>query len=102
VKTWVDFIHETPSIFGKTPVETTKQKSDKELFEDLAVAVEAKKDAELAYGAARAAYGSRRVEHLAAGREPEDFGVVLSGPDAQLQFRREQLARDNYRPPVRT
>jgi hypothetical protein len=43
VKTWLDFIHEAPSTYGKTPVEKTKtkSKSDKELFDDLAVAVDA-------------------------------------------------------------
>jgi hypothetical protein len=103
MRTWMDLVRETPSTYGKTPEKTKKKpKSDKQLFDDLAVAVEAKKDAELAYIVARAAYGIRRVERLAAGIEPEDFGAVLEGLDFQSQLRREQIARDNFRPPVGT
>jgi hypothetical protein len=69
--------------------------SDKDLFDRLAVAVAAVHEADLEYKQARFQYCERRIEHLNAGREPEDFGVVLFGLDAASQARREQVTRDN-------
>jgi hypothetical protein len=69
--------------------------SDKDLYDRLAVAVAAVHEADLEYKQARFQYCERRIEHLNAGREPENFGAVLFGLDAASQTRREQLARDN-------
>jgi hypothetical protein len=97
VKTWVDVLAETPLTRGKIePLKSvTANLSDKELHDRLAAAVQAQHAADELYREAKADYCARRLERLASGVDPEEFGQLLSGHDATSQQRREAVVRSN-------